>query len=201
MTRLPQRFYTRDTLTVARELLGQTLRHGEVRLRITEVEAYCGPDDSACHSRTGRTVRNAPMFGPAGHAYVYLCYGLHQMLNVVTGDVGVGEAVLIRACEPLDGISIVRRRRGGKSGPVLLTGPGKVAAALGLDQSFNNVPFYRAGGLQITSGTSPEAILAGPRVGIGYANPNDRDAPWRLAIAGTPWVSQPRGLVPFSGLR
>lgn len=186
---LPQSFFARDALIVARELLGQELRHGEVRLRITEVEAYRSPDDTANHCRAGRTARNAPMWGPAGRAYVYLCYGLHQMLNLVTGCEGEGEAVLIRACEPLAGLPTIRKRRGDKDGPVLLTGPGKVGAALALDQTFNHHPLYRRGGLTLREGPPPSSVLVGPRVGIDYASEADRRAPYRLACGETRWVS------------
>jgi DNA-3-methyladenine glycosylase len=128
---LSRQFYARDALEVARDLLGQEIWHGDVGLRITEVEAYRYPDDTANHCRAGFTTRNAPMWGPPGHAYVYLCYGLHQMLNLVTNRDGEGAAVLIRSCEPIAGHRTIRRRRGGKEGPVLLTGPGKVGQALG----------------------------------------------------------------------
>lgn len=130
---LPRHFYARDALDVARDLLGQEIWHDEVGLRITEVEAYRHPDDSASHCRAGLTARNAFMWGPPGRAYVYLCYGMHQMLNLVTNRDGEGAAVLIRSCEPIAGHRTIRRRRGGKDGPVLLTGPGKVGQALGLD--------------------------------------------------------------------
>lgn len=194
MALVKQAFYARDALVVARELLGKELRHGAVRLRISEVEAYRWPDDTANHCRSGRTARNAPMWGPPGRAYVYLCYGMHQMLNLVTGVEGEGEAVLIRACEPLAGEALIRRRRGDKRGPVLLTGPGKVGAALALDASFNHHPLYRRGGLELHEAPPPAAILEGPRVGIDYAAPEDRRAPWRLAIAGSPWVSRRKQL-------
>ena len=193
---LPQSFFARDALIVARELLGKELRHGAVRLRITEVEAYRSPDDTANHCRAGRTARNAPMWGPPGHAYVYLCYGLHQMLNLVTGRTGEGEAVLIRACEPLAGLATIQKRRGQKNGPVLLTGPGKVGAALALDQSFNHHPLYRRGGLTVREGPPPASVLSGPRVGIDYASEADRQALYRLACGDTRWVSARSSLRP-----
>jgi DNA-3-methyladenine glycosylase len=179
---------------VARDLLGKRLARGHVVLRITEVEAYRYPDDTASHCRMGRTERNAPMWGPPGHAYVYLCYGVHQMLNLVTNREGEGAAVLIRACEPVRGLSTIRARRGQKDGPVLLTGPGKVARALGLDVRFNGHPVFRPGGLRVLDGEPPEEILVGPRVGIDYASAAHRKAPWRLAAGDTRWVSQRRGL-------
>jgi len=186
---LPQSFFARDALTVAHEVVGAHLCRGDVVLRITEVEAYCWPDDTANHCRMGKTSRNAPMWGAAGHAYVYLCYGLHNLLNFVTGPEGTGQAVLIRAAEPVEGLETVRARRGGKSGPVLLTGPGKVGAALALDTSFSNHCLFEAGGLEVRVGSSPDAVSVGPRVGIDYAEPLHREAPWRIADAESRWVS------------
>jgi DNA-3-methyladenine glycosylase len=191
---LPRQFYARDALEVARDLLGQEIWHGEVGLRITEVEAYRHPDDSANHCRAGFTPRNAPMWGPPGHAYVYLCYGLHQMLNLVTNLEGEGAAVLIRSCEPIAGEPTISRRRGGMDGPALLTGPGKIGQALGLNGSFSGHPLYRRGGLEVREGKRPARIVAGSRIGIGYAEPQHQEAPWRLAIAGSPWVSHARQL-------
>jgi len=191
---LPRQFYARDALAVARDLLGQELWHGGVGLRITEVEAYRFPDDSANHCRAGLTARNAPMWGPPGHAYVYLCYGLHQMLNLVANREGEGAAVLIRSCEPIAGTATIRCRRGGKTGPVLLTGPGKVGQALGLDASDSGHALYRRGGLEVREGIRASEIIVGSRIGIGYAQPEHQHAEWRLAIAGTPWVSHARHL-------
>ena len=191
---LPRQFYARDALDVARDLLGQEIWHAAVGLRITEVEAYRYPDDSANHCRAGLTRRNAPMWGPPGHAYVYLCYGLHQMLNLVTNRDGEGAAVLIRSCEPIAGYRAVRHRRGGKEGPVLLTGPGKVGQALGLDATFSGHPLYRRGGLEVREGTRATEIMVGSRIGIGYAEPAHQHAEWRLAIANSLWVSHSRQL-------
>lgn len=189
---LPKSFYARSALEVAPELLGMEIRHGAVRLRITEVEAYT-EDDSACHAYKGRTARTEVLFGPPGRAYVYLCYGIHQMLNIVT-DPAQAAAVLVRACEPVAGLDVVRERRGGKEGPVLLTGPGKVGQALAVDTSFSGHTLYRRGGVELHRGEPPAAILTGPRVGIDYAEPVDRDAPWRFAVAESPWVSHRKGL-------
>jgi DNA-3-methyladenine glycosylase len=191
---LPQSFYARDALTVAEELLGQHLHAGEVVLRITEVEAYRHPGDSASHCRMGKTARNAPMWGPPGHAYVYLCYGMHCMLNLVTNRAGEGAAVLIRACEPVAGLRVIGQRRGGQQGPQSLAGPGKVAAALQLDRSFSGEPVFRSGRLAVREGEAPSAIVRGPRIGIAYASVEHRRAPWRLAIGGNPWVSQRKAL-------
>ena len=191
---LPRQFYARDALDVARDLLGQEIWRGDVKLRITEVEAYRYPNDSANHCRSGVTARNAPMWGPPGHAYVYLCYGMHQMLNLVTNRDGEGAAVLIRSCEPVAGHRTIRRRRGGKEGPVLLTGPGKVGQAWGLGTSFSGHPLFRRGGLEVRAGAPAADIIVGSRVGIGYADPEHQSAEWRLAIAGSPWVSHARAM-------
>ena len=179
MTLVNQAFYRRDPALVARELLGKLLRREEVVLRITETEAYLGPHDSASHARFGRTPRNAAMWGPPGRIYVYLCYGLHNMLNVVTGPAG-------------EGLATISARRGQRSGPVLLTGPGKVGAALALDTSFSGQPLYRRGDLELREGEAPSSILVGPRVGIDFAEPADRLAERRFAAAGSRWVSSPK---------
>jgi DNA-3-methyladenine glycosylase len=167
---------------------------GRIVLCITEVEAYVWPDDSASHCRFGRTARNAPMWGPAGHAYVYLCYGIHSMLNIVTNAEGEGAAVLIRACEPVSGLAAIRGRRGGRSGPDALTGPGKVAAALGLDPSWSGHPLFRKGGLTLHEGEPCDSIVKGPRIGIEYAKPEHKSAPWRFAAADSEWVTHRRAL-------
>lgn len=198
---LDQRFFARDVRTVAIDLLGRELRRDAVALRITEVEAYAGPEDSASHARFGRTARNAPMWGPAGHAYVYVCYGIHAMLNVVAGLEGAAAAVLIRSCEPVAGLDIVRARRGDKEGPVLLTGPGKIGAALALDTSFSGHALFEPGGLTLHEGEPAREVLTGARVGIDYAAPLDRDAPWRFAVSGSRWITRATGLMPLNGDR
>jgi DNA-3-methyladenine glycosylase len=194
---IPTRFYLRPVAEVAKGLLGQLLSHGDVVMRITEVEAYGGPEDSASHCRFGRTARNAPMWESGGRAYVFLCYGAHHMLNVVTGDKDVGGAVLIRSCEPLEGLETIRIRRGGLTGVNSLAGPGKVAQALGLDLTFNNHLLYEPGGLVLLRGDDPEGILVGPRIGVDYAKPQDREAPLRFAVAGSASVTHPKHLRPF----
>lgn len=189
---LPRDFFEVDALDLAPRLLGKLLRRDEVVLRITEVEAY-RPNDSACHGRFGITARTAPVFGPGGHAYVYLCYGLHMMLNVVADIEGVGAAVLIRSCSPVSGLETIQRRRGQQTEkPILLTGPGKVGQALGLSTDWSNHPLYAPCGLEVLDGPEPESVLVGPRVGIEYASPEHVAAPWRFAIAGTPWISAPK---------
>jgi DNA-3-methyladenine glycosylase len=196
---LPQSFYARECLEVAADLLGKLLCRGEVALRITEVEAYRHPDDSASHCRFGRTARNAPMWGAAGHAYVYLCYGVHAMLNVVTDREGVGTAVLIRACEPVAGHAEIALRRNGQRGPSSLAGPGKVAAALGLDVGFSGASLLHRQGLFLADQPRAKCVLVGPRVGVDYAQPKHVAAPWRLALPDTRWVSQRASLRPLEG--
>lgn len=179
------------------DLLGKLLCFGPVVLRITEVEAYRFPGDSANHCRFGRTARNAPMWGPAGHSYVYLCYGMHAMLNLVTDDVDRGAAVLIRAAEPVAGLAEIAARRKGQTGPGSLAGPGKVGAALGLDVTFSGRPLFRRDGLFVADQPAPSRFLVGPRVGVDYADQRHRTAPWRVALPGTRWVSKPAGLRPW----
>ncbi|XP_022766838.1 DNA-3-methyladenine glycosylase [Durio zibethinus] len=192
LTILSPEFFQIDALDLAPRLLGKFLRRDDVVLRITEVEAY-RPNDSACHGRFGITARTAPVFGPGGHAYVYLCYGLHTMLNVVADKEGVGAAVLIRACAPVCGLVTIQQRRGQQTDkPILLTGPGKVGQALGISTEWSNHPLYTPGGLELLDGPEPEKILIGPRVGIEYALPEHVNALWRFAIAGTPWISAPK---------
>lgn len=196
MPPLPQSFFARPVDELARALLGCRIKRGPIVLAITEVEAYAGPEDTASHARFGETDRNAAMWGPAGRAYVYLCYGIHNMLNVSAAQPGRASAVLIRACEPVAGLDEIRRRRGGKSGAASLAGPGKVGAALELDTSWSGHPLYRAGGLSVLPGEPPAGVLVGPRVGIDFAERADLERPWRFAVAESAWVSHPVGLRP-----
>jgi len=186
--------------SVARALLGQLLVREEVTLRITEVEAYGGSGDSASHARHGRTARNAPMWGPPGRAYLYFCYGMHWMLNVVTGPEGDASAVLIRGAEVVAGMdSVLIRRKVAKATPLLCAGPGKVAQALGLDRAFDGHDLLSPGGLELRPGTPPALILAGPRLGIGFATPEDQARPWRFADGGSSAVLKKRELAPWKG--
>ncbi|PIM97800.1 3-methyladenine DNA glycosylase [Handroanthus impetiginosus] len=185
-------FYQLDALELAPRLLGKHLKKDDVILQITEVEAY-RQNDSACHGRFGITARTAPVFGPGGHAYIYLCYGLHTMLNVVADKEGIGAAVLIRSCAPVTGLETIQQRRGLKSEkPILLTGPGKVGQALGISTEWSNHPLFTPGGLELLDGAEPKKIVVGPRVGIEYALPEHVNAPWRFAIADSPWISAPK---------
>ncbi|CAA6663853.1 unnamed protein product [Spirodela intermedia] len=188
----PPSFFLVDSLDLAPRLLGKLLRRDDVVLRITEVEAYRA-NDTACHGRFGVTSRTAPMFGPGGHTYVYMCYGIHMMLNVVADKEGVGAAVLIRSCAPVSGLATIQQRRKQRTDkPILLTGPGKIGQALGLSTSWSNHPLYVPGGLELLDGPAPEGILVGPRVGIDYASPEHVAAPWRFAAADSPWISAPK---------
>uniref|UniRef100_A0A7N1A2Y6 DNA-3-methyladenine glycosylase II n=1 Tax=Kalanchoe fedtschenkoi TaxID=63787 RepID=A0A7N1A2Y6_KALFE len=185
-------FFQVDALQLAPRLLGKLLKRDHIVLQITEVEAY-RQNDSACHGRFGITPRTAPIFGPGGHAYVYLCYGLHTMLNIVADKEGVGAAVLIRSCAPVTGLETIQQRRGQKTDkPILLSGPGKVGQALGLSTDWSNHPLYNPGGLELLDAPEPEKILVGPRVGIDYALPAHVNALWRFAVAGSPWISNPK---------
>ena len=178
-TPLPPSFYDRDALVVAAELIGARVSANGVTLRITEVEAYRFPGDTANHARMGRTPRNAPMWGPPGHAYVYLCYGMHHMLNFVTGPEGHAAAVLIRGGEVVDANELFHaRRRDGRC-----DGPGKVAAALALSVADSGLPL--SGHIQVVARRDAPVIVSGPRIGIDYASEADRLAPWRLADAAS----------------
>lgn len=195
---LPQVFYARPTLEVARDLIGKVLVHrtpsGYASGIIIEVEAYIGEDDPACHAATGPTERNQPLYGPPGHAYVYLNYGLHDLVNAVTEPEGRPAAVLIRALEPLEGLALMRRRRArapwrqGK-GPVsdhdLCRGPGNLTRALGITRADNRRPLWR-GPLTIRDvGHRPGELVWTPRIGIRAGT----DRPWRVAVVGHRAVS------------
>ena len=190
---IPGGFYLRPAERVARDLLGQLLCRDRVVLRITEVEAYGGPEDSASHGRHGRTPRNAPMWEEGGRVYMYLCYGVHRMLNVVTGAPGHCGAILVRACEPLAGSeTVLARRRMVKVAPPLLAGPGRVAQALDLDLAFSGQALFEPGGLELREGRAPPRVRAGPRIGVDFAKAEDRARHWRFVDADSPWQSAPK---------
>ncbi|MFV2114890.1 DNA-3-methyladenine glycosylase [Micromonospora sp. LOL_025] len=183
----------------ARGLLGCRLTAGDVTVRITEVEAYAGTaGDPASHAHRGRTPRNAVMFGPAGHAYVYFTYGMHWCVNVVTGPDGEASAVLLRAGEVVDGIEAARARRPAVRRDVdLARGPARLCAALGVDKSAYGRWLLGDGPVRLRPAEAPvpgEAVAAGPRVGVTGAH----DVPWRFWIAGDPTVSAYRRHVPRS---
>lgn len=193
--RLPRTFFTRPTLTVARELLGCVLvRQKEgVRLagRIVETEAYIGEEDEACHARAGRTRRTAIMYGPAGHAYVYFTYGMHWMLNVISEEEGFPAAVLLRALEPLEGINVMQDLRGGKAVAQLCSGPAKLTQALAIAGTENELDLCRKDSpLWIETGSHPNRINATPRIGISYAGEPWLSNPWRFLLQENPFASR-----------
>ncbi|MGQ9456816.1 MAG: DNA-3-methyladenine glycosylase [Anaerolineae bacterium] len=198
--RLPRAFFARGTLQVARDLLGTRL----VRLYegqrlsglIVECEAYVGQDDTACHASRGRTRRNAVMFGPPGHAYVYFTYGMHWMLNVVTEQEGFPAAVLVRALEPREGLEAMRRLRATRGRPPsddhLTNGPARLTQALAIDGTFNGADLVLGEVLWLERGEAvpEERVACGPRIGIPYAAEKDRQVPWRFWVRGSPSVSR-----------
>ncbi|MFC1975418.1 DNA-3-methyladenine glycosylase [Chloroflexota bacterium] len=197
MTIIGQEFFNHPTLTVARMLLGQRLvREFEgQRLSglIVETEAYIGPTDTACHASKGRTPRTEVMFGPSGHTYVYLVYGMHYMLNIVTEAEDFPAAVLIRALEPVEGLAVMQANRNNQSNPRHLTnGPGKLCQALTIDKTLNNwdVTFGKKLWLESDDSISDSTIATGPRIGIDYAQPKDRAALWRFWVRGNRFVSR-----------
>jgi len=186
---LPREFYLQDTVEVARALLGKTLVHrtrdGIVAGRIVETEAYLR-DDPACHASRGMTRRNAAMFGPPGHAYVYFTYGAHFCLNAVTGPEGIGEAVLVRAVEPIKGMEIMKANRGTDELTNLASGPGKLCRAFGLDRRHNGLDLTESELMILDGAAPPGEIVTTTRVGIRHA----ADKPWRFYIAGSAFVSK-----------
>ncbi|RHW24404.1 DNA-3-methyladenine glycosylase [Nocardioides immobilis] len=169
---------------VAPRLLGAVLRHGQVAVRLTEVEAYDGPDDPASHAYRGRTARNGVMFGPPGHLYCYLSHGIHTCANVSVGPDGRPSAVLIRAGEVVEGIEVARAFRPGAPDRDLARGPGRLCRALGIRLEHDGTDLAR-GEVTLTPGGLLDAIASGPRTGVRYA----ADRPWRHWIVGDPTVS------------
>jgi DNA-3-methyladenine glycosylase len=195
--KLPQDFYTRkNVVSIAKELLGKQLitnLNGVFSAGIiVETEAYSWKE-RGCHAYNGKmTERNKAMFNAGGHAYVYLCYGMHNLFNVVTNKTGVAEAVLIRAVEPTLGVEVMAERRGTVRNPNQLTsGPGKLTKALGISRELNG-KFLLNSEVWIEDIKYPlhrNAIQASPRIGIDYAG-TDAGLPWRFYIKGNTWVSK-----------
>lgn len=198
---LPRDFYARPTLLVARELLGQRL----VRLwqgerlagRIVEVEAYIGMHDQASHARSGKTTRNAAMFGPPGCAYIYLIYGVHYCLNLVTEAEHFPAAVLIRALEPLEGIETQQRLRAPYHAlRDLARGPGRLCQALAIDRALDGADLCAP---DAPLWVEPDIVVRdadvgySPRIGV-TGDTAAREAPWRLYVQHSPWVSGKRTL-------
>lgn len=187
-------FFAGGTIKVARALLGAVLLHespdGMTAGRIVETEAYLR-NDPACHAARGQTPRNAPMFGPPGRSYIYLIYGMYRCFNVVTAPSGIGEAVLIRALEPLVGLDLMALRRGTAAPRNLCSGPGKLVMALGLDPSHNDVDL-REGPLRLLPASAfpwsaPKGkIKVTTRIGITQG----ADMPLRFYLEGNPYISR-----------
>ncbi|MDX2120354.1 MAG: DNA-3-methyladenine glycosylase [Gemmatimonadota bacterium] len=189
---LPVSFFRRDPVSVARGLLGMTLvtgaGRGRTAGRIVEVEAYLGAEDPASHAfGFRRHAQNAGLYGPAGSWYVYLSYGMHWCANLVTGPPGLGAAVLLRALEPIEGLPVMRRRRGEVPDRLLCAGPGRLCQALGITRAVDGTRREAGTALVIRPGQfgAPEVAVS-RRIGLTRA----ADWPLRFTIRGSPWVSR-----------
>ena len=182
---LPRAFFDRSVHAVAPDLIGAILLFNGVGGRIVEVEAYHHTDPAA-HSFVGKNARNAVMFGPPGHAYVYRSYGLHWCVNAVCEAEGSASAVLIRALAPLHGLPVMRRRRGLKNERLLCAGPGRLCEALRIDGNHNGLPLDAAPFALYAREGTPD-IIAGPRIGITKA----AELPWRYGAKGSQFLSKP----------
>lgn len=200
MKKLPREFYTRtDTLQIARELLGKTLvvpdgNGVRVSGKIVETEAYLGEIDKAAHSFAGRrTARNETTYDIGGKVYVFFIYGMYWQLNFVTNSINAPHVVLIRAVEPLEGIEIMRERRGTMKDQNLTSGPGKLCIAFGIDRSYNGEDLLNER-IWIENGENLDEnlIVTGKRIGIDYAQ-EFADMPWRFWILGNKFVSKNSG--------
>jgi DNA-3-methyladenine glycosylase len=188
MGRPEQEFFARSVHEVARDLVGCTLAVGPTAGVIVETEAY-DATDPACHAYIGRTARNEVLFGPPGHAYVYLSYGIHSLLNAVAEPEGSAAAVLIRALEPTEGIEIMRERRGRGELEELCSGPGKLTEALGVGLDLNGAALERPPFELFAreAAWDKREILTSPRIGITKA----AELPWRYSASGSRFVSRP----------
>jgi DNA-3-methyladenine glycosylase len=191
---LPRSFYARDTIEVAKGLLGKVLARetpaGRMSVKIVETEAYVGPHDKACHASRGMTARNKVMFGEPGHAYVYFIYGMYYCLNLVTERDGYPAAVLVRAGEPLEGVDRMwDLRKKARKAEQLTSGPGKLCMALAIDRALNRADLCKKGPLYVEDAKS-EAFetVSCRRIGVDYAA-EYRDEPWRFYIKNSPYVS------------
>jgi DNA-3-methyladenine glycosylase len=191
MRHLARRYFARPTLQVARELLGQRLVYetGGTRLagRISETEAYIGQNDMACHARFGLTPRSRLMFGAPGYAYIYLNYGVHWLLNIVTEPEGSPAAVLIRAILPEEGLPSMQVRRGPRAAPGRLTdGPGKLTQAMGIDKTLNGQDLCAPEAslfVERARAAAGATVRQGPRIGLNNTPEPWKSIPWRFWIA------------------
>ena len=182
---LGKQFFCRGAVELAKALLGKYLVYGELKGKIVEAEAYLGHDDPGCHASRGLTPRNAPMFGPAGRTYVYLIYGMYHCLNIVSGKTGEGEAVLIRALEPVGGIELMQERRRTSKIENLCSGPGKLTQAFGITLQHNNLSLTD-GDLRIHDSKERPEILCGRRIGLT----SGAELELRFIIKGNRFVSR-----------
>ncbi len=196
----PSSFYqSSNVLALAQRLLGSYLHtqiNGEITIgQIVETEAYKAPEDKASHAyQNKRTKRTEVMFSEGGVAYVYLCYGIHEMFNVVSGPKDVAHAILVRAIKPIKGLEIMERRRKTKHLKNLANGPGKLCQAMGISRKLSGLDLCKASSsIFITAGKelAPKNIVASPRVGIKYAE-EDALLPWRFYVKDSPFISLPR---------
>ena len=181
---IPRAFFARPVLEVAEELIGATFLVDGVGGKVVEVEAY-HHEDPAAHGYRGRTERNATMFGPPGHAYVYRSYGIHWCVNFVCEPEGVADAVLIRALEPMHKLSLMRRRRGVEDERRLCSGPGRLCQALAITGAHDGLALDRPP-FRLEPRTEKPDVVRGPRVGISRAT----DLPWRYGLAGSRYLSR-----------
>jgi DNA-3-methyladenine glycosylase len=186
--RLGEGFYARSVHDVARDLIGCMVRHGATAGRIVETESY-HMDEPACHAYAGLTGRTSTLFGEPGHAYVYFSYGVHSLLNAVAEEAGTGAAVLIRALEPVEGIELMRARRGLSRTEDLCSGPGKLTQALAIGLDLNGTSLVD-GPIEVVArepGAREPRVVIGERIGITKA----ADLPWRFCDADSRHVSRP----------
>ena len=197
---LPSTFFARETEVVARELLGCVLEcHSSAGIasgRIVETEAYIGEHDLACHAAAGRTKRTEPLYGAPGTSYVYFIYGVHWCFNAVTREAGLPSAVLVRAIEPIEGIDLMRsRRRAARRDVDLANGPGKLCAALGIDERLNALPLDRPPVMiRHGVGVPSSRVLVTPRIGITKC----ADWPLRWIVADSSYLSRMPASRPFT---
>lgn len=195
LTPLPRAFYDRPVLEVARDLLGMIVARGGVAVRLTEVEGYAGETDPGSHAFRGPGRRNATMYGPPGHVYVYFTYGMHWCMNLVCGPVGTARAVLLRAGEVVSGVPLAQARRPRTGVRDLARGPARLTRVLDVDGTLDGTDVTRwPGPLAVLRGAPvPDPLVrAGPRVGLSAA----AERPWRLWVDGEPTVSAYHPAVP-----